>query len=80
MLVVPYGWDQPDNANRVQRLGVGLHVARNTYTIDTATSAFAKLLRTAHFTNRAAEVRTQLDAENGLTTACAAIESLLEDH
>jgi UDP:flavonoid glycosyltransferase YjiC (YdhE family) len=24
MLVVPYGWDQPDNAARVQRLGVGV--------------------------------------------------------
>lgn len=77
MLVVPYGWDQPDNASRVQRIGVGLHVARNAYTIDTATSALVELLRTTQFANRAAEVRTQLAAENGLKTACTAIESIL---
>ncbi len=77
MLVLPYGWDQPDNASRVQRLGVGLHVARNTYTVDAATSALAKLLRTAHLTNRAAEVRTQLATEDGLATACTAIEAIL---
>ncbi len=77
MLVVPYGWDQPDNAARVQRLGVGLHVARDAYTVDSAISALTTLLRTAHFINRAAEVRTQVAAENGLAVACAAIESLL---
>jgi UDP:flavonoid glycosyltransferase YjiC (YdhE family) len=77
MLVVPYGWDQPDNASRVQRLGVGLHVPRTAYTVDTASSALAKLLRTAHFSNRAAEVRTQVATENGLATACTAIESIL---
>jgi rhamnosyltransferase subunit B len=27
MLVVPYGWDQPDNAARIERLGTGLHLA-----------------------------------------------------
>ena len=77
MLVVPYGWDQPDNASRVQRLGVGLHVARNAYTLETATSALTKLLQTAQFSNHAAEIRTQLAAENGLAAACTAIEYLL---
>ncbi len=28
-LIVPYGWDQPDNAARVQRLGAGLTLARS---------------------------------------------------
>ena len=37
MLIVPYGWDQPDNAARVQRLGAGLHVARNKYSVERAT-------------------------------------------
>ncbi len=77
MLVVPYGWDQPDNATRIQRLGVGLHVARDAYTVDTAGSALMALLQSAHFANRAAEVRTRLSAENGLATACTAIESIV---
>jgi UDP:flavonoid glycosyltransferase YjiC (YdhE family) len=77
MLIVPYGWDQPDNASRVQRLGVGLHVARDAYTVDTAAEALASLLRTEHFSDRAAKVRICLAAENGLATACTAIESVL---
>jgi UDP:flavonoid glycosyltransferase YjiC (YdhE family) len=77
MLIVPYGWDQPDNASRVQRLGVGLHVARDAYTVGTAAEALATLLRTKRFSDRAAEVRVRLAAENGLATACDAIESVL---
>ena len=63
MLIVPYGWDQPDNAYRVQRLGVGLQVTRKAYTIATASEALAKLLRMPCFSDRAAEVRTLLAAE-----------------
>lgn len=77
MLVVPYGWDQPDNASRVQRLGVGLHVPRTAYTVETATGALTKLLETAQFGNRAAEVRVRVAAEYGLPAACTAIESIL---
>src|SRR5262249_40330823 len=76
MLIVPYGWDQPDNASRVQRLGVGLHVPRNDYSVATAAQALAKLLRSPSFSDRAAEVRTRVAAENGLATGCTAIESM----
>lgn len=76
MLVIPYGWDQPDNATRIQRLGVGLHIARGAYTVDTATSALMELLQNPIFARRAAEVRTRLAEESGLATACAAIESI----
>jgi UDP:flavonoid glycosyltransferase YjiC (YdhE family) len=77
MLIVPYGWDQPDNAYRVQRLGIGLHVTRKAYTVATASEALAKLLRISSFTDHATEVRTRLAAENGLATASTAIESML---
>lgn len=77
MLVVPYGWDQPDNARRIQRLGAGLHVARSNYTLGTATRALAELLTGTHFANAAAEAQTRLRGENGLSSACAAIESVL---
>ena len=33
MPVVPYRWDQPDNAARLERLGVGLHIPRHEYTV-----------------------------------------------
>jgi UDP:flavonoid glycosyltransferase YjiC (YdhE family) len=77
MLIVPYGWDQPDNAYRVQRLGVGLHVTRKAYTVATASETLARLLRISSFSDHATEVRTRLATENGLATASTAIESML---
>ena len=65
-----------DKAARVQRLG-GLHVSRNAYTVETAAAALMKLLDGVGFAKRAAEVGAQVAAENGLTTACSAIEAIL---
>jgi UDP:flavonoid glycosyltransferase YjiC (YdhE family) len=80
MLVVPYGWDQPDNAARVERLGIGLHVARTDYSVDSATAALRLLLESPRFSARAAEVGDQVAAEDGLGLACDAIESVLLGH
>jgi rhamnosyltransferase subunit B len=77
MLVVPYGWDQSDNAARIERLGTGLHVSRNTYSLKTATSALQRLLCESHFANRAREIGAQMQDEDGLTLACDAVESIL---
>jgi UDP:flavonoid glycosyltransferase YjiC (YdhE family) len=44
MLVAPYGWDQPDNAARIERLGVGLHVSRDRYSVTTPAEALDRLL------------------------------------
>jgi UDP:flavonoid glycosyltransferase YjiC (YdhE family) len=56
MLVVPFGWDQPDNAYRIERLGVGLHVPRTRYTVDTGTAAIQLLLDDSRFSMRSAEL------------------------
>lgn len=77
MLIVPYGWDQPDNAARVERLGVGLHVARGEYSVDIATAALKALLDGSAFSARAAEVGAQMAGEGGLCLACDAVESVL---
>ena len=77
MLVVPYGWDQPDNAARLERLGVGLHIPRNEYTVETAMAALKKLLQDSRFSNRSAQIGTRLSAEKSLITACDAIQSVL---
>ena len=74
MLVVPYGWDQPDNAARVTRLGVGLPIAHGDYTVNTATVALQRLLEDERFAARTAQVGPQVAAENALTVACDAIE------
>jgi UDP:flavonoid glycosyltransferase YjiC (YdhE family) len=77
MLFVPYGWDQPDNAARVERLGAGLHVPRSRYSATTATAALERLLSDPRYSARAAEVGARLRGEDGLTAACDAIESVL---
>jgi UDP:flavonoid glycosyltransferase YjiC (YdhE family) len=76
MLIVPYGWDQPDNAARVQRLGAGLHIARSDYSVEKATAALKLLLDNSRFSIRAAVVRERMAAEDGLKSACDAIESV----
>jgi rhamnosyltransferase subunit B len=76
MLVVPYGWDQPDNAVRAERLGVGVHLPRREYTVDTATAVLKTLLETPRFSIRAAAVGEQVAEEDGLASACDAIEAV----
>jgi UDP:flavonoid glycosyltransferase YjiC (YdhE family) len=77
-LIVPYGWDQPDNAARVERLGAGIHLPRREYSVDAATAAVERLLREPGFAERAALAGERVRAEDGLTSACDAVESLLK--
>jgi len=77
MLIVPYGWDQPDNALRVERLGTGLHVQRTEYSATNAVAALERLISDPTFAIRAAQVARQIKAEEGLAPACDAIEAVL---
>ncbi len=77
MLVVPYGWDQPDNAARVERLGVGLSVARSRYSMENATAALRRLLSEPRFARTAAQVGAKLQEQDGLGQACSAVEAFL---
>ncbi len=78
MLIVPYGWDQPDNAARMERLGVGLAITRKEYTCETACAAIRRLLTESSFAARARAVAGKLNEENGLIVACDAIEETIE--
>jgi UDP:flavonoid glycosyltransferase YjiC (YdhE family) len=73
-LVVPYGWDQPDNGARIVRLGAGLSCARQNYTPQTAAHALSRLLHDARFAANAAEAGSQIRSEDGLGAACDAVE------
>jgi rhamnosyltransferase subunit B len=77
MLVVPYGWDQPDNAARIERLGTGLHLPRTNYSLENATKALNRLLCEPQFAKRATTIGAEMEEENGQTLACNAIETLL---
>jgi len=76
MLVVPYGWDQPDNAHRIERLGAGLHLPRRRYTVETATGAVRRLLDEPRFAARSAELASLIEGEDAAVSACDAILAL----
>lgn len=77
MLVVPYGWDQPDNAMRIERLGTGLHLPRKKYTMDAAMGAIRRLLDEPRFSVVSAEIGSRIRDEDAVDSACDAISALL---
>jgi UDP:flavonoid glycosyltransferase YjiC (YdhE family) len=77
MLIVPYGWDQPDNGARIERAGAGLSLARKRYTAEAAAKALNRLTGDARFAARAEAIASQMQAEDGVASACNAIEDLL---
>ncbi len=78
MLVVPYGWDQPDNGARIERLGAGLVLERRRYSPESAARTLSTLLEKPQFAERAGLLGAALRAENGIEGACDAIEQTLE--
>lgn len=74
MLVVPFAHDQPDNADRVRRIGVGGVLARARYNAKRATAALRALLGSADIERKALEMGEAIRREDGADAACAAIE------
>jgi len=77
-LVVPHFGDQPDNANRVERLGIGRMLAPSAYNPTRAARSLASVLNTSHVA-RTAHMARQLSKEDGVAAAADAIEQALED-
>ncbi|MDX2085424.1 MAG: glycosyltransferase [Candidatus Melainabacteria bacterium] len=77
MIIVPYGFDQQDNAARMQRLGVSCTITRQHYQTQRVLAALQALLNTGHYAHSASLAQQHLRQENGIETACLAIESTL---
>jgi rhamnosyltransferase subunit B len=77
-LVMPWAWDQPDNAERVARLGTSRTINRRRYTPDRIASELRHILEDQAYSRRAAEVGEQVQQEDGAGVACDAIEALLQ--
>lgn len=73
MLVVPHAHDQPDNAFRVERLGVARVLDARRYRAARAATLLGDLLSNPAYARRAAAVRSVVAEEDGLGTACQAI-------
>jgi UDP:flavonoid glycosyltransferase YjiC (YdhE family) len=77
MLVVPYNHDQPDHARRLRRLGVARTVPQEKYNAPAAVRELRALLTDEQCAARARAVGEQVRAEDGLHTACDALEALM---
>ena len=76
-LVVPYAHDQPDNAERLARMGIARTVTRRRYTPARVLSELRRLLDDPSYSQRASEVGWQIRQEDGVRLACDALEGLL---
>ncbi len=77
-LIMPCGFDQPDNAARVKRIGAGLTVTRENYNARTAAKTLRRLLTDPKYAENAQKIAGRLEREDGLGIACDAIERLLD--
>ena len=77
-LIMPYAHDQPDNASRVVKLGVGATLSRAGYNGNRAAAALKKLLQTGDYIQKASDIGKQIRSEDGATRACDAIEAVLK--
>jgi UDP:flavonoid glycosyltransferase YjiC (YdhE family) len=76
MLIMPFSHDQPDNARRMLRLKVGRILQRGNYTPFRVARRIKKMLATPLLAKRAESVARQLTKEDGVRTACDALEEL----
>lgn len=77
MLVVPFAFDQPDNAARAVELGVARSVFIGGYNAKTAVRELRPLLSEATYAAKAAAVGEAVRSEDGVGAACRALEELL---
>ncbi len=77
MIVVPWAHDQPDNAHRIERMGVGKTVSRSRYTAAHAARALNSLLTTASYAEKSRLIGDAISKEHGIAAACDAIEEAL---
>lgn len=76
-LIVPHGFDQPDNADRMIRRGVARTVSRYKYTASTVARELSALLSNRSYSEHAAKLGVIVEKENGVAAACDAIEAAL---
>jgi UDP:flavonoid glycosyltransferase YjiC (YdhE family) len=77
MLVMPYAHDQPDNAERLARLGIAHTISRQRYSAGRAAEALRDLLLNPAYARRGKEVGAAISQEDGARAACDALTGLL---
>jgi len=76
MLIMPYSHDQPDNARRMRRLKVARVIQRGNFTPARVARKLRILLDEPIYARRAQQIALRLRSEDGVTSACNALEEL----
>jgi UDP:flavonoid glycosyltransferase YjiC (YdhE family) len=76
MLIMPYSHDQPDNARRMRRMGVARVIQRSQYKPWRVARRVRKMLADAEYAEQAQKAAEEVARENGVKTACDALEAL----
>src|ERR1043166_5378270 len=76
-LIVPFAFDQFDNADHALRLGTSRTLYRNQYKAERVVRELNALITTANYSQRAGDVRDRLRQEDGPATAANLIEQQL---
>jgi UDP:flavonoid glycosyltransferase YjiC (YdhE family) len=71
---MPYAFDQPDNAARVNRIGVGLRLSKQRYRADKAAKQLHELLARSAYDENARDAGRRVSSENGASVACDTVE------
>ena len=77
MLIMPYSHDQPDNARRMRRLGVARVIQRSNYKPWRVARRVRAMLADPEFEVRARAAAEEVAREDGVKTACDALEKLV---
>jgi len=73
---MPYSHDQPDNGRRMRRLKVARVIQKANYTPMRVARRLKAMLAEPRFAQRAKSAAQQLTHEDGVRTACDALEDL----
>ncbi len=76
MLIMPYSHDQPDNARRMRRMGVARVIQRSSYKPGRVAKMVRAMIAEPEFEARARSAAEEVARENGVKTACDALEAL----
>jgi rhamnosyltransferase subunit B len=76
-LIMPYTYDQPDNAARVKRLGTSRTILRTQYSASRVAKELSELIGNPRYAAKAVEIGCIVQGEDGVGVACDAIEKQL---
>lgn len=76
-MVVPNGFDQHDNAARIAKLGLGVHLSRRAFT-SRGVSTLSRMMTDPGIRQNCRDARRQCAQQDGIADACTLVEAMSE--